>query len=104
VSAAVEIARHEWAEGHRRLEGERNDRHRYGTLHAQVEAITAELRRRIGSDFTVAELAAEHRAADHWVRAAVAELPAPAQWPAGTAIATDAAFYLYARGARDYRP
>jgi hypothetical protein len=104
VSAAVEIARHEWAEGYRRLERERDDRRRYGTLREQVEAITAELRRRVGSDFTVAELAAEHRGADSWVREAVAELPPEAQWPAGVSIAADAAFHLYVRGARDYEP
>ncbi|HKP17981.1 MAG TPA: hypothetical protein VJT84_05830 [Gaiellaceae bacterium] len=104
MSAAVEIARHEWAEGYRRLEREHEDRRRYGALHAQVEAIMAELRRRIGSDFTVAELAAEHRGADSWAREAVAELPADAQWPAGVSIATDAAFHLYVRGARDYEP
>jgi hypothetical protein len=104
VSAAVEIARHEWAEGYRRLERERDDRRRYRTLHEQVDAITAQLRRRIGADFTVSELAAEHRDADAWVREAVADLPPGAQWPAGIAIATDAAFHLYARGARDYEP
>jgi hypothetical protein len=104
VSAAVEIARHEWAEGYRRLQRERGDPRRYRTLHAQVDAITAQLRRRIGADFTVAELAAEHRGADAWVLAAVAELPPAAQWPPGIAIATDAAFHLYARSARDYEP
>jgi hypothetical protein len=104
VSATVEIARHEWAEGYRRVEAERGDPRRYRILHAQVDAITEQLRRRVGTDFTVSELAAEHRRADPWVQAAVAELPPAVRWPAGIAIATDAAFHVYARGARDYEP
>jgi hypothetical protein len=101
---AAEVARHEWAEGYRRLESERENRARYGLLLAQVEAITDELRRRIGSVFTLSELATEYRGSDRWVAETVGELLPEAQYPAGVSLATDAAFHLYARGARDYVP
>ena len=43
-------------------------------------------------------------ASDRWVLEALAEHePAPG-WPARATTAQDAAFYLYARGAVDYRP
>jgi hypothetical protein len=102
--AIAELARQEWADGYRRLELEREDPARYPRLLAQVEAITAELRRRVGSVFTLAELADEYAAADRWVAEALAELPLALRYPAGLSVATDAAFHLYARGARDYAP
>jgi hypothetical protein len=104
VSTVVEIARQEWADGHRRLEAERDDPVRYRVLHAQLDAVTEQLRRRIGGVFTISELAAEYRRAEPWVREALAELPPAAQWQPGVTIATDAAFHLYARAARDYEP
>ena len=101
---AAKIAKQEWADGYRRLEAERDNRQRYRTLLAQVEGVVEQLRRRLGSVYTVEELAAEYRASESWVRDALAELPPEAQWPPGASIATDAAFHLYARGARDYEP
>jgi hypothetical protein len=100
----VEIARQEWADGFRRLEEERGQPARYRLLHEQVEAVTDRLRRRIGSVFTLAELAVEYERAEPWVREAIAELPPESRWPPGLTTATDAAFHLYARGARDYEP
>src|SRR5438445_106979 len=55
-------------------------------------------------DSALAELAAEYRGSESWVREAIAELPSPAQWQPGLTTATDAAFYLFARGAQDYEP
>ena len=45
--AAVELARHEWADGHRPLEGARGEP-RATRLLEQVDALTDELRRRVG--------------------------------------------------------
>jgi hypothetical protein len=104
VSTLVEIARQEWADGHRRLEAEHGNASRYRLLHAQLEAVIEQLRRRIGAVFTLSELAAEYRRSESWVRDAIAELPSAAQWQPGLTTATDAAFHLYARGARDYEP
>ncbi len=104
VSSAVEIARQQWAEGQRKLEGERSNPERHRLLLAQVDVVTAELRRRLGAIFTLRELADEYGRADDWVGGVVADLAPEAAWPPGFAIATDAAFHLYARGARDFTP
>lgn len=104
MSSVVEIARQEWAEGERRLEAARADPARYRVLQAQADAVTAELRRRVGAVFTLADLAAEYGRSEAWVREAIAELPRAAQSPATVVTAADAAFHRYARGARDYRP
>ena len=61
---AAELARHEWAAGYRRLENERENEARYRALLAQVAGISDELRRRIGSVFTISELASEYRRAE----------------------------------------
>ena len=103
-AVAADLARHEWAAGYRRLQDERENGTRYRVLLAQVAGISDELRRRVGSVFTISELASEYRRADDWVPHALAELPPEAQYPAGISLATDAAFHLYARGARDYEP
>ena len=100
----VEIARQEWAEGYRRLEAERDDAVRYRRLHALVDRIGEELRRRVGSVYTLAELSDEYRRTERWARETMAELPAAEQWPPGLTTAIDAAFHLYARGAQDYDP
>ena len=104
MSSLVEIARQEWADGNRRLEAERGNVSRYRLLHAQHDVVIEQLRRRIGAVFTLSELAAEYRRSESWVRAAIAELPSASQWQPGLTTATDAAFYLYARGAKDYEP
>ena len=100
--AAVELVRQEWEEAHRRLEQEA----RSGTdpLHAQVEAVTEELRKRIGQTFTLAELARAYDDADRWVREAVAERAPSRNWPRNLALVEGAAFHRYARGAVDYKP
>ncbi|HUQ23706.1 MAG TPA: hypothetical protein VM049_11905 [Gaiellaceae bacterium] len=102
--AEVESARREWEDGHRRLlEQSRND----GTgdrLLVQVDVVAAELRRRVGGVFTVAELAEEYGRSDEWTRAVVSEqAPAPG-WPRTLSLVEAAAFHLYARGAQDYEP
>jgi hypothetical protein len=104
VTSTAAIARQEWAEGYRRLEAEREHPARYRLLLLQVEAVTEQLRRRLGSVFTVSELADEYRRAEPWVREAIAELAPASRWPPGVTTATDAAFHLFARGARDYEP
>lgn len=104
--AEIETARQGWEDGNRRLEAERADRRRYLELLAQVEAVSAELRRRVGQTFTLADLVRAYGSAERWARDAVSETepPPPASWPRDLAVVTDAAFHLYARGARDYEP
>ena len=107
VEERVELARQHWAEGYRRLSGTRRDEPEvYARLLDQVEVVTEELRRRIGKTFTLDELASTYAHADRWAAEAIADSrdqPGRA-WTATASTATDAAFHLYARGARDYRP
>lgn len=103
TEAEVESARREWEDGHRHLAGTRDPVERE-RLFAQVDAIGAELRRRVGGTFTLRELVAAYTRAEQWSRATVSEnAPAPG-WPRTLSLVEAAAFYLYARGAQDYEP
>lgn len=104
VQTGVELARQQWQEGYRRLQEEARVSGAGETLREQVEAVTAELRRRLGGAFTLAELARLYEGSERWAQEAVAQrCPSPG-WARWAATAADAAFHLYARGARDYRP
>jgi cobyrinic acid a,c-diamide synthase len=100
----LDVARQQWAEGDRRLSDEASDPAAYDALIDQVEAVTEEIRRRIGEHFTLAQLADVYGAADSWVLEAVAERAARPGWTSKLAVAQDAAFHRYARGATDYAP
>jgi hypothetical protein len=100
----IDIARREWEDGHAALEAARDDRARYERLLALVDVVGAELRRRVGQTFTLAELAREYGNADRWALEAVADAEPPRGWPREVALVTGAAFHAYARGAVDYRP
>ena len=104
MTVAVDSAREEWAEAHRRLESAKGDRPSYERLMRQVEIVTAELRRRVGQTFTLAQLAAEYGAADEWAREALLDGDLAPGAAASAALVQGAAFHLYARGAVDYRP
>jgi hypothetical protein len=104
--SSLVIARHQWAEGKRLLDEAGVDTARSRHLVLLVEAVTAELRRRIGQTFTLTELATLYEGAEDWVRDVVLAA-APPRARAGirdTALVQDAAFALYAQGASDYRP
>jgi len=105
VEGTLESTRREWEDGNRRLQAASSgDRTQYERLLAEVDLVLEQLRRRVGQSFTLGELAAAYRDADRWVQAALIEAnPAPG-WPARSTIAQDAAFYVYSRGAIDYRP
>lgn len=99
----VELARQQWNDGDRRLQSLRRDRKRYGDVLADVDAVVADLRRRVGQTFTLAELADAYDGADDWARELLDErFPDAVPHEPGTV--TDAAFHVYARGASDYRP
>jgi hypothetical protein len=96
-AVAVEHARQQWDEGHRRLQSYSDDRALHLQLHAEVAVVVAELNRRVGQTFTLAELAQAYQEADRWLY----EVLGGARH---LAIVQDAAFHLYARGAVDYAP
>jgi hypothetical protein len=89
----------------RRLGSERTPP-RSGQLAELVDAVQAELRRRVGQTFTLADLARAYTGSEDWVRDVVVA-STPERGRAGlrdAALVGDAAFGLYARGATDYRP
>ena len=100
----VVLARQQWQEGSRRLEDARTDPARYARLHREVELVAADLRRRIGLTFTLEELAGAYAGADDWARALLFDAAPEDAPPPEAALAADAAFHLYARGASDYSP
>jgi hypothetical protein len=104
MATSVESARHEWEEADRRLEAFARDRRRYVGLLDQVEALTDELRRRVGQTFTLAQLADAYLDAERWSREVIAERAPAAGWPSTLAIVEGSAFHRYQRGAIDYEP
>ena len=104
MSLAVDSARQEWEESYRRLEAEARQRQRYEALLDQVDAVGAELRRRVGGTFTLAELADAYAGADRWSRDVVADRAEGADWVKTLAVVEGAAFHLYSRGALDFDP
>jgi hypothetical protein len=99
---ALALARHEWNEAHRVLEGERADPRRYAQLLAQIDILTDELRRRVGGTFSLSELADAYRDADAWARQEVADRAPGPGWPRDLSLVLAAAFHVYQRGAADY--
>ena len=107
VSAAIDIesARREWEDGYRRLVAAVTQEPPHAErLHRQLDIVTAELRRRVGSTYTIAELARAYPDSERWARTVVEETDAPPGWARSLAMVGDAAFHLYARGAVDYTP
>jgi hypothetical protein len=104
MATGTDLVRHEWAAGYRRLEAERETPAHYRALQAQLDAITSELRKRVGDVYDLEGLAAEYRRSDTWAQHIVAELPPADRWAPGVTIAADAAFHLFARRAQDYAP
>jgi hypothetical protein len=94
--AAVETASFAWRHGMARL-------HEPGPLRAPrlriAEAVTVELRRRVGPTFTLAQLVRAYDEAAGWYTELAARVApgVPDAWDA--AVALDAAFGIYARGA-----
>jgi hypothetical protein len=102
----LQAARQQWDEGLRRLDAEGEDTARSRHLWLLIEEVVAELRRRVGQTFTLADLAGVYEGSEDWVRDVVIRATPP-RARAGlkdSALVQDAAFAHYARGATDYRP
>lgn len=100
----VGSARHDWEEGQRRFDADVREGGRAEELYAQRDVVVDELRRRVGSTFTLAELAAAYADADRWVPEVVEERSPSRGWPRTASLAGDAAFHAYSRHALDYVP
>ena len=103
MSPDVEIARLEWEHAYRDLADVARDPARDARVQAQLDAVTTELRRRVGGTYTLRELASEYAVADRWARDVLSEQGVPG-WPGTLALVEGAAFHIYARGAVDYQP
>jgi hypothetical protein len=104
VTADVESARRDWEDGYRRLLAATNDPIGSDRLHQQVDVILSELRKRVGTIFTIAQLADVYARAESWLLETIDERAPVPGWPRTVAVAGDSAFHLYARGAVDYTP
>ena len=102
MSASTESAKQEWEQAYRAY-ADVTDLAVKERLRGQTEAITTELRRRLGGTFSIGELADEYVRADAWARDVLAEQGAR-DWPRTLSLVEGAAFHLYARGAVDYEP
>ncbi len=91
MSYALENALYQWQDGQRRVR-------EAPELERAVDAVVDELRRRLGSTFTLNELAELYAEGSDWATDAAARVSGAAN----AAIAADAAFTRYAREAKDY--
>ena len=80
MSADLASARLEWEHAYRDLEETARDPALADRVRMQLDALIAELRRRVGGTFTMGELADEYAGADRWARDVLAEVTDP--WPA----------------------
>lgn len=103
MSAELESARLEWEHAYRDLAEIARDPSFDERVRAQLDALTTELRRRVGGTFTLRELADAYSVADVWARDVLSEQAVPG-WARTFPLVEGAAFHLYARGAVDYTP
>jgi hypothetical protein len=101
---SLQTARVDWERGFAELEAQKRDSRRYGRLLDAVDAVTSELRARVGQTFTLEQLVDAYGDVERWGRQAVADRAPYEGWPRDLALVQDAAFHLYARGAIDFEP
>jgi hypothetical protein len=101
---AIEVTRHEWEEGTRRLEATRDDPRRYRQLLQLLELVLGELRKRIGQRYTLGELVDAYGDSERWAREVLEERAPSPGWPRDLTTVLAAAFDAYQRGAMDYEP
>ena len=104
VAADVDSARRDWEDAFRCLEEESRDPARGERLWLQLEVVSDELRKRVGSRFTLQELASAYHGSDVWVRDVVGVRAGTPGWPRTLSVVEGAAFHMYSRGALDYAP
>jgi hypothetical protein len=92
----------QWEDGFRKLEAARSDPSLYRALGRAVVSVQDELRKRLGSKFSVRELASLYRQGTDWTLEHSLGATAAGGPPVDTAVAADAAFYLYMREASDF--
>jgi hypothetical protein len=98
--ALFDTAIHEWQDGTRRL-ADTPDRER-AALELVADAAVAELRRRLGSAYTVDELVDLYDRGTSWVLDLAYRVAPEAPWAWDERTVADAAFGRYLREATDY--
>jgi hypothetical protein len=104
MTDTVELARQQWEQAYRELAYEPGSNGIDDRVREQIEVVGEELRRRLGGPFTLGELADLYEGSARWTYDIIAERCPHPGWARSATAAADAAFHLYARGARDYRP
>jgi hypothetical protein len=102
VTLSIENALFQWEDGYRKLDSARSDASLYRSLGRVVMAVQDELRKRLGSTFSVRELVSlYHEGTDWGLELAIQTVPGQLRvWDSATVV--DAAFYLYVREAADF--
>lgn len=100
----VENARREWEDGYRRHLEAVEDPAVAAVAGQEVQLLLDELRRQVGSTYSLDELGDAYALAELWAQTALAERATSPMWPRRLADDLDAAFHLYSRGALDYAP
>lgn len=98
--ASFELVQQEWKEGERRLAETPPERR--AAVDRVVEELVAELRRRLGSSFTVDELVALYDRGTSWCLDVAYAVAPGAPWAWDPRTTADAAFARYVREAQDY--
>jgi hypothetical protein len=100
----IQVARHEWREGTRRLEATREEPSRYRQLLELEDIVLDELRKRVGQTYMLDELGVAYDDSDRWAREVLDERASVAGWPRDLTTVLAAAFDRFQRGAIDYEP
>ena len=97
---SYETAIHQWQRGERRLSAAPEDRAR--VLDRVVEALVAELRRRLGGRFSTEELVELYETGTSWCLQTAMRLAPEDPWAWEAGLVADAAFARYVREAADF--
>lgn len=98
--ASFELVQQEWRQGERRAAGAPPGQS--AAIDRVVDALVAELRRRLGSTFTVDELVELYDRGTSWCMEIAFAIAPGAPWAWDPRTTTDAAFARYVRDAQDY--
>ncbi len=90
----------QWRDGERRLADAQPERQ--PQLERVVDAVVAELRRRLGGPFTAGEVAELYEDGTDWAVEVAVRVAPDDPWAWDPRIVVDAAFARYVRGARDF--
>jgi hypothetical protein len=98
----VDVARFQWEEGFRRLQSLRDEPDRYRRAGPVVEAIQDGIRRRLGPEYTAADLSELYARGTDWCLELAVELAPEDAGSWDSLVVADAAFHLQLRSAVDY--